>query len=328
MKRKLLLALAAMLSLAVFAQEETKKSEFKLTGKPIVTLFANYSAGLGSANKVSGFNLDRAYLGYAFRVHPNIGGRVIFDIASSKVSGSDLERIAFLKNAFLSWTPGKFSMDAGLVKTELFALQESFWGYRYIWKSFMDEYKYGSSADMGIILRYKFTDWVRADFTVSNGEGHKRLNKDNKYRFDIGLTFNPIKEITIRTSYANYQSTIEGGKSQETLALFVGYKHKWFSIGAEYNKLWNSDFIDKQDKTGYSIYGHAKFDSKFSAFTRFDKLTSRDHYFSGDQNRFIIGVQYQPIKFLKISPNFQNVNPTSSGQKAASYAFLSAELKF
>ena len=142
MKKVLLFAIAAFSVLGVFAQDETKKSEFKLTGKPIVTLFANYSNGLGHANKQSGFALDRAYLGYSFKLSPNIGGRVIFDIGSSKVKDSDLERIAYVKNAFVSWTPGDFTLDAGLVKTTLFATQESFWGYRYIWKSFMDEYKY------------------------------------------------------------------------------------------------------------------------------------------------------------------------------------------
>ena len=101
MKSKLLLAIATLFSLGVFAQDNAK-TEIKITGKPIVTIFTNYQAGLGHANDLSGFNLDRAYLGYDFKVTPDLGGKVVFDIGSSKVSGSDLERIAYVKHAMLS----------------------------------------------------------------------------------------------------------------------------------------------------------------------------------------------------------------------------------
>lgn len=92
----------------------------------------------------------------------------------------------------LSWTPGNFTLDFGLVKTEQFSLQESFWGYRYILKSFDDEYKFGPSADMGIIGKYRFNDYISADLSFTNGEGYKKINKDNNYRYGAGVTLTPV----------------------------------------------------------------------------------------------------------------------------------------
>ena len=150
MKRLSFFVLFTLSILILRAQEQ----KITITGKPIVTLFANYHTGLGHANSNSGFELDRAYLGYQFKLTENFGGKVIFDIGETKLKGADLERVAYVKNAMLSWTPGNFTLDFGLVKTEQFSLQESFWGYRYILKSFDDEYKFGPSADMGIIGKY------------------------------------------------------------------------------------------------------------------------------------------------------------------------------
>lgn len=328
MKKVLLVALLAIFSFTAFAQEEEakeKKIEFKLTGKPIVTLYGNYSAGLGHANGESGFALDRCYLGYEFNVTKDLGGKVVFDVGPTNVPGSDYERVAFVKNAMLSWTPGNFTLNAGLIGLEQFDIQEKFWGHRYIWKSFQDEYKFNSSADMGVVAKYQFTKWLSADINFINGEGYKKLNKDNNNRYGGGITLTPIKSLIVRAYFDRYDGDGENAKAQQSMALFAGYKHQWFSLGLEYNKLWNSGFVSEQDKTGYSAYATVFINKKFSVFGRYDDLTSRDHYFKGDQRRSIVGVQYEPLRYLRISPNFQTVNPAQG--KSSSYLFLSAEFK-
>lgn len=307
------------------AQEESGMKEFKLTGKPIVTIFADYSAGLGHANDQSGFDLGRCYLGYQFSVLKDLGGKVIFDVGPTKVKGADYERVAFIKNAFLSWTPGKFTFNFGLTGTEQFGLQEKFWGYRYIWKSFQDEYKFNASADLGVTAEYRFNDWVSADLSFFNGEGYKKLNVDNKYRYGAGVTLTPVKPLVLRAYYDRYDGKGEDATTQQSMALFAGYKHKWFSVGLELNKLWASGFVDKQDQTGYSAYASVYMNKKFTLFGRYDELTSRDDYFSGDQRRAVVGLQYEPLRYLRISPNFQTVNPSDG--RASSYLFLSVEFK-
>lgn len=336
MKTILFFTVFTIISIASFSQEPNEekteeKKEFKLKGKPIVTIFANYSAGLGHANGESGFALERSYLGYQFEVMKELGGKVIFDVGPTKVPGSDLERVAFVKNAMLTWTPGNFTLDAGLIGLEQFNIQEKFWGYRYIWKSFQDEYKFNSSADLGIIAKYKFNKYISADVTFINGEGYKKLNKDNNNRYGAGITLTPIQPLILRAYYDRYDGDSKNDedsqnvKAQQSMALFAGYKHERFSIGLEYNKLWNSDFTDKQDKTGYSAYATIYLNKKFSVFGRYDDLTSRNQYFKGDERRSLIGLQYEPIRYLRISPNFQTVNPANG--KSSNFLFVNVEFK-
>ena len=325
MKKILMSVVLIIACMSSFGQEEKKK--FQITGKPIVTVFANYPAGLGDANKESGFALDRAYLGYQFSLTEKLSGKVVFDMGSTKVDGADLERVAYIKNAMLSWKTGDFTLDFGLIGLEQFNVQEKFWGYRYIMKSFQDEYKFGSSADMGILGRYKFTKWLSADITISNGEGYKKLNGDNKYRYAIGATLFPVKGLTIRAYYdlASKSSDADGLKDQQNLAFFAGYKHKLFSLGGEYNQMFNTKSKEDKDQNGFSVYSTVKLAEKFDAFGRYDNLASKDDWSSADGQRVLIGIQYSPIKQLKIAPNFSTWNPRDG--KSSSFAYLNIEFK-
>lgn len=327
MKRTIITILCTVLvTLSLTAQEEMKEKKFSITGKPIVTLFGNFHAGLGHANKNTGFDLERSYLGYQFKVTENLGGKVVFDIGPSKVSGSDLERIAYVKNAMLSWTPGKFTLDFGLIGLEQFNLQEKFWGYRYILKSFNDEYKFGSSADLGIIGKYKFTDWISADITFTNGEGYKKLNKDNNFRYGAGVTVTPIKNLTLRAYYDMHDGDGDDAEQQQSLALFAGYKHSCFHVGAEYNQMTNTKWVEDNNQSGYSVYASANVAKKFSVFGRYDNLTSKDDWnIKADGQRMLFGLQYEPIKQLRLAPNFTSWNPGQG--RAESYLFLNLEFK-
>lgn len=309
MKKLLLSALCLLTVQATIAQE---KKDFKVTGKPIVTVFTNYNAGIGKSNKTSGFDLERAYFGYDAKVSNNLSAKVVFDIGTSKVKGSDLERIAYIKNAQITWKAKDFSLDFGLIGLQQFSYQERFWGYRYLAKSFQDQYKFGSSADMGITAKYKFTKWISADFTISNGEGYKKLNVDNRNRYSLGATVEPLKGLSFRAYYDTYTSPSgENLKDQQSLALFAGYKHKCFSVGTEYNKQSNTKFKKGKNLEGYSAYATGKVNSKFSVFGRYDYL---------NEGSYIFGVEYNPIKQLKLSPNYQAINGTD-------FIFLSLEFK-
>lgn len=321
LKRYTLLLFVASFTTVLYSQE--KKVNFN--GSPIVAIYSNFHAGLGHANKETGFTLERSYLGYQFSVTDQLSGKVVFDIGPTKVAGSDLERVAYVKNAMLTWTTGSFSLDFGLITLEQFNLQEKFWGYRYIWKSFQDEYKFNSSADMGIIGKYKFTKWLAADLTFINGEGYKKLNSDNKFRYGAGITITPISPLTLRLYYDRYDSDTDNSKTQQSIAAFAGYKHKLFDIGIEYNRLVNAKFIAQEDQMGYSAYASVRFLPKFTAFGRYDHLESSNDYFSGDQQRGLIGLQYSPNKYLRLSPNYQTVNPREG--KASSWLYLNLEFK-
>ncbi len=114
-------------------------------------------------------------------------------MGSTKVSGSDLERVAYIKNAMLSWKTGNFTLDFGLIGLGTIQRTGKILGIPLYHEILPRQYKFGSSADMGILGKYKFTKWLSADITISNGEGYKKLNGDNKYRYAVKQQFFPLK---------------------------------------------------------------------------------------------------------------------------------------
>lgn len=326
MRRTIILCLLVAAAQSGFGQNETGK-KFKLKGKPILTIYANYHAGLGRANGDSGFELDRSYIGYEAAITEGLSGKVVLDIGPTKAEGAELERVAYVKNAMLSWTTGGFTLDFGLISTEQFKEQERIWGHRYLMKSFQDEHGFGSSADMGVLARHRFTKWLAADATFINGEGYKKLNADNKYRYGIGVTVSPFEELILRGYFDNADKNIsgEGTRAQQTLALLAGYKSEALAIGAEYNKQYNTDFRKGADQEGVSAYATVKLAPRFQAFARYDHLSSADDWSDADTQSVVAGVQFAPIKQLKIAPNFRNHNPRTG--KSNSFIYLNIEFK-
>lgn len=173
----------------------------------------------------------------------------------------------------------------------------------------MDEYKYGSSADMGITGKYSFGDMVSVDATVSNGEGYKKVNVDNRFRYGMGLTFNPIKMLTLRAYADRYDSphidTLDL-KAQSTCALFAGIKTELISFGCEYNYMWNSKFANNSNLFGFSAYTNVAFNEKWQGFLRYDNANKSVNGSANNVEQvYLIGVQFAPTKELKFAPNVE-----------------------
>ena len=326
MKRLIIFILLVAAGQSGFGQAKEER-KFKLKGKPILTIYANWHNGLGRANGDSGFELDRSYIGYEVDITEKLSGKVVLDIGPTNAEGAELERVAYMKNAMLSWKTGEFTLDFGLVSTTQFKEQEGVWGHRYLLKSFQDEYGFGSSADMGVIGRYRFADWLAADISLINGEGYKKLNSDNKYRYGIGVTLTPAKGLTVRGYFDNADKDVsgEGTKAQQTLSVFAGYRHAAFNLGAEYNKQYNTDFGEGLDQEGISVYSTVKLGGRFHAFGRYDNLWSANDWSDADTQDMTFGIEYSPLKQLKIAPNFRNQNPYSG--KSNSFIYLNIEFK-
>ena len=173
MRTKLILATLFLTFIGIATQaQEPQPSEPK--GKAIVQVFANFHTGFGAENDDRGFELDRSYLGYEYQLTKGLSVKGVMDIGQSK-SVDDYHRIAYIKNAMVSWKSGNMTLNGGLISTTQFSFQDKFWGYRYIMKSFQDQYKFGSSADLGLSVAYKFADWISADAIIVNGEGYKKI---------------------------------------------------------------------------------------------------------------------------------------------------------
>ncbi len=225
---------------------------------------------------------------------------------------NDYHRIAYIKNAQITWKTGNWTFNGGLISTTQFNMQEKFWGYRYVMKSFQDLYKFGNSADLGISAAYKFNDWLSADAIVVNGEGYKKIQKNDGLMYGLGATLTPVKALTFRAYYGLNEGSDAKQENIQNLATFVGLKLDWFSLGAEYNRIWNAKHTDGSDFNGFSIYGNATLNKQVNAYLRYDDC-------SDGKQAFIAGVQWKLGKYVKVSPNFRWNHADVDGGNQDSY---------
>ncbi len=320
MKTKVILAgLLACIGIAAQAQD-TKMEEPK--GKAIVQVFGNFLTGFGAENDDRGFELDRSYFGYEYNFGNGLSAKTVMDIGKSS-DVSDYQRIAYIKNAMVSWKRGGFTLNGGLISTTQFNFQEKFWGYRYIMKSFQDEYKFGSSADLGISVAYKFADWISADAIIVNGEGYKKIQVNDGLNYGLGVTLTPVKGFQIRLYGGLNESGEEGKKDIANLAAFMGYKHEKFFIGAEYNQIWKASYKEGADQNGYSIFTSVKLSKVADLYARYDDLYSNDDWnIAKDEAAAIFGAQFRLGKYVKIAPNFRMSMPKADGAKNSYSAYI------
>ena len=304
MKRfKLIATSIALCCWMVAPAQQTSEGEAK--GKAIIQVFGNFHSGFGHDNNDRGFELDRSYLGYQYDLGKGLQIKGVMDIGQSD-DVNDYHRIAYIKNALISWKTGNLTLTGGLIPTTQFNMQEKFWGYRYIMKSFQDLYKFGNSADLGISATYKFTDWLSADAIVVNGEGYKKIQKEDGLMYGLGATLTPVEGLSLRIYYGLNESIEENQKDKQNLATFIGYKGKGFSLGAEYNLYMNDKNQEGADLYGLSIYGSASLNKKTELYARYDNLSSKDNWNEAkDQSGIIAGLQFKLGKYVKIAPNFR-----------------------
>ena len=320
MKKKNLITAALLACIGISANAQDVKVE-EPKGKAIVQTFGNFNVNFGAGNG-RGFDLERTYLGYEYKLGNGLSVKSVMDIGKSS-DVSDLQRIAYIKNAMLSWKKGDMTLNGGLISTTQFNFQEKFWGYRYIMKSFQDQYKFGSSADLGLSVAYKFADWISADAIVVNGEGYKKIQKDNGLNYGLGLTLTPTKGFQIRL-YGGLNASAEENKEDIiNIAAFAGYKNDRFTVGAEYNYMKNASYKKGNDQYGYSVFASMKVANNTEVYARFDDLYSNNEWnIAKDEQAAIVGAQFKLGKYVKLAPNFRISMPKADGADNTYAAFI------
>lgn len=326
MKKNVILA-GLLACIGITAQAQDAKTE-EPKGKAIVQVFGNFHTGFGAENDDRGFELERSYLGYEYKLNKSLTVKGVMDIGKSS-DVSDYHRMAYIKNAMVSWKTGNLTLNGGLISTTQFNFQEKFWGYRYIMKSFQDQYKFGSSADLGISATYKFADWLSADAIIVNGEGYKKVQKNEGLNYGLGTTLTPAKGLQIRLYGGLNESDEQDKENIVNMAAFVGYKSDKFAIGAEYNKMWNASYKEGQDQYGYSVFASAKLDKKTEVYARFDDLCSKDDWNKAkDEQAAILGAQFKLGKYVKMAPNFRMSMPKADGLDNRYSAYINCYFGF
>lgn len=323
---KLIACIAAILFFSSsYAQDNTET--YKPTGKPFIKVFTNFHSTFTDGANHNAFDFTRGYLGYGFNLSEKFSGKLTLDIGDPGVG--KLQLTAYLKNAYFQYKSGRFTTRFGMIGSNQFNLQEKQWGNRYLFKSFQDAYNFGPSADLGIFASYQFHEVVGADVMIANGEGYKTLEIDSVLKYAVGVTITPVKGLNLR----GYFDIMGQDSAQQTLSFFAGYSRGNFDVGAEYNLQNNHSRINKQNFKGMSFYGSYQF-KVVKVFARYDQLSSdkigsaTDPWnYKKDGQEIIAGLEFVPVKHIKISPNYQGWIP-ANGAPVIHGAFVSCEISF
>ena len=321
--------LVIFFSLNIYTQDTNKGDIFS-------TIFWNYNTDLSSeSSKKNSFEVKRVYLGYKFKIDDKISAKVTFDIGKNN-AGSDYT--AFLKTAQIDWNlKDNFKLSFGMIGNKQFKYQESIWGYRYLYKTFQDENKFGSSADLGVNGEIKVSKNLKMNLFMLNGEGYKNIQDDNGY---MKIGGNLIYEISNGLSLKLYYDSEPGNDefNVTNVGYFIGYDKNKTRVGLEYNKInnaksYNSPSLDN-NLSGFSGYISQNFSENSSVFFRYDSLESNivsgssEPWNSGkDGKLMILGYEHVVTKGFKLNLNYRNYNYTDNSINNKSMVFINAEIK-
>ncbi len=307
-----LITLFHSLSIVTVTAQQTDTSKFIPHGKPVVTIFTNFHAGfVGSELNHASFNLTRGYFGYVFYMHPNFTATVKLDVGSPEdlFPESHIRRYAYFKNANIVYHTKRFSWGFGLLTTRMFKLSEKYWNHRYIEKPYLDQYRFGPSADLGTIVSYAILPFLSADLSVTNGEGYTSLQKDTTFRTGLGVTWKISDKVILRGYGDIYHKKV----NKSVMSLFAGYKSDKLIAGGEFDYYLHAGNALYKDRWGFSGNVSWYFAPHFQVFGRYDLVTSTvppgentGWLEENDGTVIITGIEFSPIKYLKIAANYRH----------------------
>ncbi|MCK9167752.1 MAG: hypothetical protein M0O94_04265 [Bacteroidales bacterium] len=329
-KNTLLMLLYWLFSIVCYGQQD------ELTyphGKAEATIHTDFFAGSDNGSYKTAFEVKRAYLGYESQLSPRFYTRVTLDIGSPNDQSQYalLRRYAYFKYAYLEYKWKRLTVNFGIIPIYHFNIQEKTWGHRYIYKSVNDEHGLGFTADLGTSVRYEITSALSVDVSLTNGEGYTRLQSDDRYKAGAGFTGKWQNGIRFRI----YGDLSSDEVVQTNLSVFLGcsYFRKGL-LGAEFNRNYNDDYRPNYQRTAISAYTSWDFNPLWQIFARYDHIYGSlaegqtiPYSLAYDGTALIFGVQYSPLKHIKMAVNYQDWFPWAANAGNKQFVYLNLEIK-
>jgi len=335
--RRLLLTSRVNLCIALFfaglsfsALLSAQEAEaFKPGGKPEIRIFTSFNSAFSDGENHNSFDLTRAYLGYNYNFTKNLSGRIVYDVANPSVGR--LQFTGMIKFAYLKYQTDKWTILGGMIALAEYDFGDKRWGYRYVYKTSHDGYGFGTAADLGLSVGYKFAPWLSADVTLMNGEGFKLIEADSTLKKAAGITIIPAKNFSLRSYYDNM------GKSsdrQQTVEVIASYENQGYGLSAAYNYRKNNSMVAGNDYQALSFNGSVPVSEKMKIYGRFDYLYSAilenetDPWnLAKDGRLYMVGIDFALAPGIHISPNYQGWRPAGMNMPFISRFSLSLDIK-
>jgi hypothetical protein len=334
MELSIMKKILSVLFCSVICFQITKGQTTLLQGKPIAEIFTDFHYVLNDSTKLTGFDLNRAFLGYKFLPGGDFSSTIIINVGTplDLAAGAVPKRYSYFREASITYTKEKLTISFGIASTRIFDFQQRFWGKRYIAAEFQSLYGYGFVADLGVVMDYKFNDIVKVDFTVMNGEGYTNIQVDNSLKTSFGVSITTPNNLYFRL-YGDVMKPKE--LWQATFVTFAGYKNDVISFGAEASYKSHLDLTQGHDVWGVSATTSLFPDKKFEYFVRYDYSASVvvpeeelpwDYRLDGSY--LIGGIQRNFSSDVKLALNYRTYLPYASEGQHTHAIYLNALFKF
>lgn len=327
---KIFFLLSFVIELMIFTNLSAQQEEFfKPNGTPEIKIFTSFSTSFSNGESFNKFDVTRAYLGYFYNFSKTMMGRVTYDAGNP--SSGKFQFAGYLKYAYLQYHKDKLTVKGGMMLTPQYEYCDKKLGFRYISKTPFLEYGFGEAADIGISFMYEFTSLFSADFVIMNGEGNKLMEADSAFKTGIGLTFIPLKNLSLRGYFDNMK---KGNISQQSFGFLMSFEIQRFNLSVLYDFQKNHNLIIDQDYSVISLNSSFLLKNNVKLFARFDNNDSKrinnaatPWNISKDGKQYIAGMEFIPVPGIKISPNFQGWQPADRNKPFISRFFLSMEIR-
>lgn len=315
-----ILVILAFAGNVIHSQE---KEEFKPSGKVTLDVFGDYYYKLGSDDDsmlggdgeyqetpkdFNAFAFRRVYLGYEYNFSEKFYANVTLEGTDALKLATD-QRGVSIKFAYLEWKDifQGSKLIIGAQKTAIWEASEKIWGLRAVEKTIADFRKIGTSNDVGIALTGKIDKNGIFSYhaMVANGTAQK-IEKDKYKKLYGTLTGSFIDKKLVVEVHGNYEKVNDSSNITVAKA-FVGFEHKYFSVGLEEVLKFNKKGDVTKKSAGSSIFAKGNIiENKLGVFARLDSYNvDLEETESGNLEIFtVFGLAYKPIKQIDIIPNF------------------------
>jgi len=331
MKMKSLSVALGILMLMTVSAAAQESDEFKPSGKFFGLLFSNYHTSFSGGENNSAFEVTRSYFGYDYSFSKEISSRIMYDGTTEVINGKTIYS-GYLRNAYLQYDNKKFMIRGGLIGAEQIAMMDKIWGYRFVTKPPIDYSGMIQAADLGIMTKVYAGELLQLDLSVTNGRGFKDIVANGTYKLSTGFTLTPVENILIR---GFYDMMGPSGSMQRTASITAAWMGPKFNAGAEYFRQDNASMTDGRDYSGISVFARVPLSEKVRLFARYDNITSvtmpeaEDPWnVNRDGSYIFAGIDFSPVRNVRISPNFTGYLPSDGGNENVSTIGLNIEAKF
>lgn len=327
--RLILMIIAGMAVSMILPVQAQDTDEFKPSGKVEARIFTGFNTTFSDGESHSKFDVTRAYFGYGYNFSKALSGRVVYDVADPSVG--KLKFTGMLKFAYLRYQTEKLTVTGGMIPLPEFAHADKKWGYRYIYKPSHDEYGFGTASDLGLSVAYRIAPWITADLTLMNGEGFKLTEADSTLKKAVGVTFVPLRNVSLRGYYDNMA---RDGLNQHTTEVIASYESNGSLLSGAWHYRKNSGLIAGHDYHVISLNGWVSVADNIRILGRYDFAASArvgnepDPWnLDRDGQLFLAGIEFALTPGVSLSPNYQGWKPAGSTMPFISRFSLSLDLK-